>query len=641
MNCFLKEIFIFDSQGNKRLVPLTQGLNIITGESQTGKSALIEIVDYCLCSSSSTIPQGRITDFAYLFGIILEFKSKFIVLARRKFNEGGMHKMYFKLTTNKEELVDIQLSYFFELVERNIKDDVQIEIEKHLGLATFKIMTEQDDSRDQSKASLRSMTSFLFQHQNLIANKHALFYRFDNSNKRRPTIEQFPILMGWVDDRYFLLKRELDEKVKNLRQIKISEKKQSAIQADQIENLKRMLEDYYAIVGQTLPIIKSFNDIKRLQNELPAINKKSFVEKTIYTQYQELKNERDLLNKDKILIDTKITEIENYQNYANSYYEDLSSLANKNINSIQDKNNEYNCPTCGQTCRQINHKKRELHATITKLNEELILVENYNDSYSVELEKLYGKRESIIERIKLSSDQLEDLGNRIKELKDKRTLNETAIYSKAKIDITIDEIDRFSSISFDKEIKKLESEIFTLQQKIQKFNVKEQELKAELFIAENMNRICSYLDFEQEFKPINWIFKLEDFSLLYRNSKIGDISLSEMGSGSNWLACHLSLFISFQWLFCQEKKCSFPNFLFLDQPSQVYFPKEYDKTKDKDRIQVENIFRMLLDEIERINKEYHVSPQIIITDHADFLDLGKYNFEDYVRRRWTVKNALI
>lgn len=641
MNCFLKEIFIFDSQGNKRLVPLTQGLNIITGESQTGKSALIEIVDYCLCSSSSTIPQGRITDFAYLFGIILEFKSKFIVLARRKFHEGGMHKMYFKLTTNKEELVDIQLSYFSELVERNIKDDVQIEVEKHLGLATFKIITEQDDSRDQAKASLRSITSFLFQHQNLIANKHALFYRFDNSNKRRPTIEQFPILMGWVDDRYFLLKRELDEKVKNLRQIKISEKKQSAIQANQIENLKRMLEDYYAIVGQTLPTIKSFNDIKRLHNELPDINRKSFVEKTIYTQYQELKNERDLLNKDKILIDTKITEIENYQNYANSYYEDLSSLANKNINSVEDKNNEYNCPTCGQACRQINHKKRELHATITKLNEELILVENYNDSYSVELEKLYGKRESIIERIKLSSDQLEDLGNRIKELKDKRTLNETAIYSKARIDITIDEIDKFSSISFDKEIKKLESEIFNLQQKIQKFNVKEQVLKAELFIAENMNRICSNLDFEQEFKPINWIFKLEDFSLLYRNSKIGDISLSEMGSGSNWLACHLSLFISFQWLFCKEKKSSFPNFLFLDQPSQVYFPKEFDKTKDKDRIQVENIFKMLLDEIEKINKDYHVSPQIIITDHADFLNLGKYNFDDYVRRRWTENNALI
>lgn len=31
-------------------------------------------------------------------------------------------------------------------------------------------------------------------------------------------------------------------------------------------------------------------------------------------------------------------------------------------------------------------------------------------------------------------------------------------------------------------------------------------------------------------------------------------------------------------------------------------------------------------------------PQVIISDHADNLDLGKYNFNDYVVCRWRGKN---
>lgn len=62
MKSYIKAIVIFSKNGEKRVVPLRQGVNIITGESKTGKSALVEIIDYCLCSSRCTIPKGKITD---------------------------------------------------------------------------------------------------------------------------------------------------------------------------------------------------------------------------------------------------------------------------------------------------------------------------------------------------------------------------------------------------------------------------------------------------------------------------------------------------------------------------------------------------------------------------------------------------
>lgn len=43
MKSYIKAIIIFNKNGEKRVVPLEQGVNIITGESKTGKSALVVV----------------------------------------------------------------------------------------------------------------------------------------------------------------------------------------------------------------------------------------------------------------------------------------------------------------------------------------------------------------------------------------------------------------------------------------------------------------------------------------------------------------------------------------------------------------------------------------------------------------------
>ena len=48
MKSYIQEIILFHEDGDKKVVVLTPGVNIITGESKTGKSALVEIIDYCL-----------------------------------------------------------------------------------------------------------------------------------------------------------------------------------------------------------------------------------------------------------------------------------------------------------------------------------------------------------------------------------------------------------------------------------------------------------------------------------------------------------------------------------------------------------------------------------------------------------------
>ncbi|MEG2013975.1 MAG: AAA family ATPase, partial [Anaerovoracaceae bacterium] len=102
----------------ERIVPLKQGVNIITGDSKTGKSALIEIIDYCLCSSTSTIPKGIITEFTELYCITLIIKKTCYVVARQSNFKTG--KMYFSREPENFDPTNLDWSYFNDKIMHSI-----------------------------------------------------------------------------------------------------------------------------------------------------------------------------------------------------------------------------------------------------------------------------------------------------------------------------------------------------------------------------------------------------------------------------------------------------------------------------------------------------------------------------------------
>jgi Protein of unknown function (DUF3732). len=156
-----------------------------------------------------------------------------------------------------------------------------------------------------------------------------------------------------------------------------------------------------------------------------------------------------------------------------------------------------------------------------------------------------------------------------------------------------------------------------------------------------MNYICSKLDFEKELGTPNLKFHSENFDFYHEAGANDRILLSEMGSGANWLACHLSLLLGLHKQFAKNKNCSIPSFIFLDQPSQVYFPKNFDRNKDKDVKNVTDIFDVIIETIEETKIEAGFKPQVIVTDHADNLELNNGNFNSYVRKRWVHGKKLI
>ena len=72
MSFQIEAFVLYAHDGRRRVLPLRTGkLNIVTGASSTGKSALITIVDYCLGSKDCEVPAGVISDTVSWFGVQL------------------------------------------------------------------------------------------------------------------------------------------------------------------------------------------------------------------------------------------------------------------------------------------------------------------------------------------------------------------------------------------------------------------------------------------------------------------------------------------------------------------------------------------------------------------------------------------
>ena len=117
-----------------------------------------------------------------------------------------------------------------------------------------------------------------------------------------------------------------------------------------------------------------------------------------------------------------------------------------------------------------------------------------------------------------------------------------------------------------------------------------------------------------------------------------------MGSGANWISCHIALFLSFLRFFATQDNSPMPLVMFFDQPSQVYFPQGNDKDEitQADLIAVNKMYKTIFDEINSIGEDTGILPQIIIVDHVDGKNLEcKEEFERYIRCNWRNDTGLI
>ena len=86
----IKSIHIYSHDGQRRDLEFhVDGLNVITGRSSTGKSALSDIVEYCMGRSDCNVPEGVIRDKVAWFAVLYQFPNEQVLIAKPSPKGGG------------------------------------------------------------------------------------------------------------------------------------------------------------------------------------------------------------------------------------------------------------------------------------------------------------------------------------------------------------------------------------------------------------------------------------------------------------------------------------------------------------------------------------------------------------------------
>lgn len=222
MSFTIRAIVIYSHIGAQRIVPFrSHGLNIITGKSKTGKSAIIDIVDYCLGRGSFNVAEGAIRKKVAWFGLHIAKGSDEVFIARDNPGPGANtgSKVYFQRG-------NIDVYPTLESISKNTTESSLKEfITRFTGIAEneHRPLT---GTRRPLEANISHALWLCFQKQNTIASQDQLFQRMNEQFLPQDLKDTLPYFLGAVDESHFLLMGELDELQRPLKLLEATESKQ-------------------------------------------------------------------------------------------------------------------------------------------------------------------------------------------------------------------------------------------------------------------------------------------------------------------------------------------------------------------------------------------------------------------------------
>ena len=172
----ISKIVLYKDSAHRRIVPLATGkVNIIVGDSKTGKSALIDIVDYCLGSGSCHIASGVIRDNVYWFAVVVDFGQDTYLLARQNPDIKQV------LAVSEMFLAKVQhdkLPSFDDIYANTNVEAVKQFLAAKIGLHENVQIPDDGGTRDPLPVTFMHCRQYCYQPQSLIANKDMLFSHF-------------------------------------------------------------------------------------------------------------------------------------------------------------------------------------------------------------------------------------------------------------------------------------------------------------------------------------------------------------------------------------------------------------------------------------------------------------------------------
>ncbi len=631
MSIQICDIVLYSHDGRKRVLPFNVGeVNVITGASKTGKSALIDVVDYCLGSGSCRVPDGIIRRSVSWFGLRLQIGNSKGFVARKCPPPSSNSSEECYLVTGG----DVEIPEIGSINQNTNKNGLVETVSKWIGIKENIHIPPDGQTRLPLSATVRHGLMLCFQPQDEIIRRRQLFHSADDHWKAQALKDVLPYLLGAVDDDYVKNQEILRRLRAELRTVQRKLDGLKALRGEGIGKAGELLAQARATGHSTHTLYNEWDDTVNCLKEVAKTPIEQIEEPdTGSEEYDRLSDKRETLLIEKRQLENQISAVRSLEKAESGFATEANEQHARLVSiGIFDEETQHICPLCSsefgdhapvnnlndmqeslsQISEQLERVSRNaphIEKALAKVLESLSatkekLRQNRYEMFAVKkadehLQKLKddaAKKAHILGRISLFLESLP-------ELPDTQVLESKA----ARLGMEIGEIKR--QLSDEVIIEKLESIVSLL--------------------SLEMSDRAGYLQLEHSGHPLR--FNLKKLTIVADTSE-GPIPMERMGSGENWVGYHLVGHLALHKWFAQYHR-PVPRILFLDQPSQVYFPPEQvedrsiDELGDDDRKELRRMFKMVFDFVQELVPDF----QVIITEHAD---INERWYQDSIRERW-------
>ena len=629
----INEIGLYQKD-KKDIISFNEDINFISGDSNTGKSSIGEIIDYCLGSSKQTVPKGKIVNEVDIYVINLTIDTHNIIIARNKFNantyKGQYHIFLFEIK-NDISLKTIDISWFNKNKSFYMKKEDFLELEITKYFSTFPPKTRLDGI-EMVRPTIRNMPPFMFQTQDVIKNKTQLFYQLNRGNKVKGIKRDFELFLGLVDFSIYTMINRKNELIKEIKKIKNRKYLYEEEIQNEYINLKSHFFRLFAHLNRDINVETIEKDDLKSIDYLKQYRIEYNIDSDILKKIDFIETKANIQSRIVEQLKIQYSNIKNQIKHIDTAHNELQQFISN------DKYSSY-CPLCDSPVKdkfEIFNKAKE------KIQQEGDFLNHYNLDILRE-KKIESENKLSIEKESLNkiNTQLSILKQDIKEIQDIESKKNLLSEIKGRIKQTIEQIQKYEkNIEKQNEIRVLEDELEGLEEKLKKVDIKKKRQEAEYLIGDYATQILNKLPFdENDYGIPNLKFDIKSLDIYQQGAK-NIYYLADLGSAENHLSFHLATFLGLHKYILEYDTSILPSFIFLDQPSQVYFPKEEDfKNKTGDIKIVENIYKTIIDFIQECNNKKLLSNiQIIIVDHF-------YSEEEWFQRylvepRWNKNEKL-
>ena len=643
----IKKLILWPKKEGKSIRSVDFALNkanVITGDSRTGKSAIVAIIDYCLASSDCLIPRDVIGDSVAWYGLLISLGGRnYTLFARKESAENGKPSDVFVVKDNiAEDEIPAKLDEKHDKVNG---DDVKRRLNALAHIPYVK--RELENGHKVEHLSFRDVSHINLQAQEVMASQSVFFFKMNRGIYHTRLSEWFRFIIG--SEPAWRIEAQQDLKVaKRLYALKsASLKAVEDVANERVTQLKGLIvtakEFGFCCQGTEVP-----NDRAALlaiaQEVVDAGHRweKSTPEtlSEAEREYRKLLEEDNALGTDIAKMQKRLADLSDFRKDLDQVREiadarrgHLEIVEWFKANAIAPNGR---CPFCGSDTSH-GAARAELEQLVRDLEHYAAMASAQSDlPQGYEEEERNAKNElfSLLERRRALRERFDVVRNNDEEARRARHHAEEVFTLLGRITAEIQynkKIDNDNGAR--QEVERLGREIARLYARINGKDV-QKDTERILTVIGNLTRMrMKTLDCDAKYTDKPPMFNPDTLNITLTDDKDRQMSLDQIGSASNWVSCHIAFTCALQEYFAAlDPSVSYiPSFMVFDQPSQVYFPKmqasDDHQLTDIDRKNVKMMFRTIVDSIKASGNKW----QAIILEHAEssiyreFLDSGDLN----------------